>query len=130
VRLAIEKVAKAKAYTTEEGSRFLVQAALLLSDDQEAEQSLRDTYFDSGALTDVSAFSTSEDGQQLQRRVWVSVAHIAIFKAVFLTVMNRKRLWKNCPRSTVEFWLMLNGHLLSLDDVDQTLLRTRYLHLL
>ena len=73
LRKGVEEVARAKAYTTEEGSRFLVQAALSLADDHEKEKTLQGAYFSYGAVSEISDFAKGDVGRKVQRKLWVSI---------------------------------------------------------
>lgn len=62
---------KHKAYTTEQGSRFLVQAALLHAGDVNVEQGLKAAYINRGTVEEPNQLVTSTTGQQFEKTIWV-----------------------------------------------------------
>ena len=66
------KLGKEKAYTMEEGGRFLIQAALQSAGDIEKEKELKGAFFEYGRATEVSEFVEGDVGKKVQEKVWVS----------------------------------------------------------
>jgi len=66
------EVAKEKAYTMEEGGRFLIQAALQSADDSGKEQELKGVFLEYGRVTEVSEFDKGDVGKKVQEKLWVS----------------------------------------------------------
>ena len=66
------EVAKEKAYTMEEGGRFLLQAALQSADDSAKEQELKGVFLEYGRVTEVSEFEKGDVGKKVQEKLWVS----------------------------------------------------------
>ena len=71
VRLAAQDPMKAKAYSTEEGSRFIVQGALELSNDVQEEKKLKGVYFSYGKVQPLNEFATGDTGKRVQQKLWV-----------------------------------------------------------
>jgi len=69
---AMRGLANEKAYTAEEGGRFLLQAALEYADDSEKEKAFMGVFFDYGKVTEVSEFGRGEVGKKIQEKLWVS----------------------------------------------------------
>jgi retinol dehydrogenase 12 len=69
-----KEIQKTHAYTAEEGSRYIIHAALIYSGDVQAEKELRGEYFSSAAPGQSSEFSRSENGKKLQQRIWVCLS--------------------------------------------------------
>jgi len=67
------ELAKEKAYTMEEGGRFLLQAALQSADNSEKEKSLKAAFFNYGQVSELSEFAKGDVGQKVQEKLWVSV---------------------------------------------------------
>jgi len=66
----INEYVEEKAYTTEEGSRFLVQAALLYAGNAQAEQDLKGAYFNKGSLEEYNEFIKSDAGRKVEKTIW------------------------------------------------------------
>ena len=62
----------AKGYTIEEGSRSLVHAALVSSEDREQEKKLKGVFFSFGEVEEVSDFAKGDVGTKVQAKLWVS----------------------------------------------------------
>jgi len=65
-------IAKGKAYTMEEGGRFLLQAALQSAGDSGKEQELKGVFLEYGRVTEVSDFEKGDVGKKVQEKLWVS----------------------------------------------------------
>jgi len=66
------EIAKEKAYTMEEGGRFLIQAALQSAGDSGKEQELKGVFLEYGRVTEVSDFEKGDVGKKVQEKLWVS----------------------------------------------------------
>jgi len=62
----------AKGYTIEEGSRSLVHAALVSSEDREQEKKLKGVFFSFGKVEEISDFAKGDVGTKVQAKLWVS----------------------------------------------------------
>lgn len=89
---AMEEVTKAKAYSAEEGSRFIIQAALALAGDGVKEMTLQGTYFSFGNVKEVSDFAKSEVGKRVQVKLWVSIREILLHFQLLMKMMQNETL--------------------------------------
>ena len=79
----------AKGYTIEEGSRSLVHAALLSSEDREQEKKLKGVFFNYGKVEEISDFAKGDVGTKVQAKLWVSSC---FFSATTNNLLNGNRM--------------------------------------
>jgi len=69
------ELAEEKAYTMEEGGRFLLQAALQSAEDSEKEKVLKGAFFTVGQVSELSEWAKGDVGQRVQEKLWVRDSH-------------------------------------------------------